>query len=188
MWRSQGIRNCGQHRLHGVSLLPIVGDPAWGFRGALKKYYDIFPLDFQKRRDYMGSDNFVSFAIGQGWFDSDAGRPFNVTKIYGVDEEMTLRSEMERELRAAAPIDLRTMMNAVRDPRIATDSTGYGQVAQLKDNGRPEMNVLAPYLLGQPGRFIYLPNIVLIKQIFVTNSISRMHPAKLIIMASGIVD
>jgi dipeptidase len=34
------------------------------------------------------------------------------------------------------------MMDAVRDPRISQDSTGYGQVAQLKDNGRPDMNLL----------------------------------------------
>jgi hypothetical protein len=49
---------------------------------------------------------------------------------------------MERELRAAAPIDLRAMMNAVRDPRISKDATGYGQAAQLKDNIRPDMNIL----------------------------------------------
>jgi hypothetical protein len=49
---------------------------------------------------------------------------------------------MEAELRAAAPIGLRDMMNAVRDPRISKDSTGYGQVARLRDNGRPQMNLL----------------------------------------------
>ena len=49
---------------------------------------------------------------------------------------------MENELRRAAPIDLRSMMQAVRDPRISKDSTGYGQVAALKPNSRPEMNLL----------------------------------------------
>ena len=71
-----------------------------------------------------------------------AGEPFNATKIYGVDRERYPRSAMEQELREAAPINLRAMMNAVRDPRISMDSTGYGQVAQLRDNGRPEMNLL----------------------------------------------
>ncbi|MBT4520766.1 MAG: peptidase U34, partial [Halieaceae bacterium] len=61
---------------------------------------------------------------------------------YGVDKERYPRSDMEKELRLAAPINLRGMMNAVRDPRIAKDSTGYGQVAQLKNNGRPDMNLL----------------------------------------------
>jgi dipeptidase len=65
-----------------------------------------------------------------------------VTKIYGGSPERSPRSDMERELRAAAPIDLRRMMDAVRDPRISMDSTGYGQVAQLKDNGRADMNLL----------------------------------------------
>jgi len=105
-------------------------------------YIREIPLDFQKRDDYMGSDNFIGFAIEQGWFDPEAGVPFDVAKVYGADEERGPRGAMERELRAAAPIDLRAMMNAVRDPRIAKDSTGYGQVAQLKGRGRAEMNLL----------------------------------------------
>lgn len=105
-------------------------------------YIHAIPPDFQDSEDFMGSANFISFAVEQGWFDPDGDEPFNVTKIYGVDEERYPRSEMERELRAAAPIDLRAMLNAVRDPRISMDSTGYGQVAALKDNGRPEMNLL----------------------------------------------
>jgi dipeptidase len=105
-------------------------------------YVHEIPLDFQESDDFMGSDNFVSFAVEQGWYDPDSGEPFNVTKIYGVDEERYPRSAMEKELREAAPIDLRAMMNAVRDPRISMDSTGYGQVAQLRDNGRRDMNLL----------------------------------------------
>jgi len=105
-------------------------------------YIREIPLDFQKRDDYMGSANFIRFAVEQGWFDPDAGVPFDVTQIYGADEVDGPRSAIEQELRAAAPIDLRGMLNAVRDPRIAKDSTGYGQVAQLKDRGRAEMNLL----------------------------------------------
>jgi dipeptidase len=103
-------------------------------------YIHEIPLDFRQRDDFMGSENFINFAIEQGWYDPDSGEAFNVTRIYGVDEERFPRSEMERELRAAAPVDLREMMNAV--PRISKDSTGYGQVAALTDNGRPEMNLL----------------------------------------------
>ena len=105
-------------------------------------YIHEIPLDFRISEDFLGSDNFISFATEQGWFDPDGGEPFNVTKIYGVDQERYPRSDMERELRAAAPIDLRGMMDAVRDPRISMDSTGYGQVAQLKDSGRADMNLL----------------------------------------------
>ncbi len=105
-------------------------------------YIHEIPLDFRERDDYMGSENFIRLAVEQGWFDPSAGVPFNVAKIYGAEEDTGLRSAIERELRAAAPIDLRAMMNAVRDPRIAKDSTGYGEVAQLRDNGRAEMNLL----------------------------------------------
>ena len=105
-------------------------------------YIHEIPVDFQGSDDFMGSDNFVSFAIEQGWFDPQGDAPFDVTKIYGTDEERYPRSDMERELRDAAPLDLRGMMNAVRDPRISKDSTGYGQVAQLTDNGRADMNLL----------------------------------------------
>ena len=105
-------------------------------------YIEDIPLDFQNSDDYLGSDNFISFAVEQGWFDPNGNETFNVSRVYGNNPERSPRSDMERELRAAAPIDLRKMMDAVRDPRISMDSTGYGQVAQLKDNGRPEMNML----------------------------------------------
>ena len=105
-------------------------------------YINDIPLDLKKSNDFLASDNFISFAIDQGWFDPDDGEPFNVSKVYGNNPERFPRSDMERELRADAPIDLRRMMDAVRDPRVSMDSTGYGQVAQLKDNGRSDMNLL----------------------------------------------
>ena len=105
-------------------------------------YIGEIPLDFQASDDFMGSKNFISFAVEQGWFDPSAGKPFDVNAVYSVGKEKHPRSAMEQELREAAPIDLRRMMNAVRDPRISKDTTGYGQVAQKRDHGRPEMNVL----------------------------------------------
>jgi dipeptidase len=105
-------------------------------------YIGEIPLDFRERDDFMGSSNFISFAVEQGWFDPAAGKPFDVNSVYSLGKERYPRSAMERELRAAAPIDLRRMMDAVRDPRISADSTGYGQVAQLRDRGRAEMNLL----------------------------------------------
>ena len=105
-------------------------------------YIHDIPLDFAEHADFMGSPNFVEFAIEQGWFDSTRDESFNVTLVYGVNEERYPRSAMEAELRAAAPIDLRSMMQAVRDPRISIDSTGYGQEAALKPNSRPAMNLL----------------------------------------------
>jgi dipeptidase len=105
-------------------------------------YIGEIPLDFAARDDFMGSRNFISFAVAQGWYDPAAGKPFDVNEVYSVGKEKYPRSAMEQELRAAAPIDLRRMMDAVRDPRISKDTTGYGQVAQLHGHGRPEMNLL----------------------------------------------
>jgi dipeptidase len=105
-------------------------------------YIGEVPLDFRSRDDFMGSKNFISFAVEQGWFDPAAGKPFDVNKVYSVGKESYPRSAMEQELRAAAPISLRRMMDAVRDPRISQDTTGYGQVAQLRGRGRPELNLL----------------------------------------------
>ena len=105
-------------------------------------YIREIPLDFRKRPDFMGSENFIRFAVEQGWFDPAAGKPFNVMDVYADDEARYPRSAMEEELRAAAPIDLRRMMDAVRDPRISKDTTGYGQVADLRKRKRPEYQQL----------------------------------------------
>ena len=96
------------------------------------------PLDFQQSSDYMGSDNFIKFAIEQGWFDPEAGEAFNVTAVYGAEEARYPRDALEEELRQAAPIGLRQMLNAVRDSRMSKDTTGYGQVAHLRPGIRPE--------------------------------------------------
>jgi dipeptidase len=105
-------------------------------------YIHEVPLDFRDRDDFLGSANFISFAVEQGWFDPGAGKPFNAAEVYGNNAAEYPRHEMEAELRAAAPIDLRRFMDAVRDVRLSKDSTGYGQVAELRDHGRPELNLL----------------------------------------------
>jgi dipeptidase len=126
------------------------------------------PLDFRDNPDYMGSLNFIDFAVQQGWFDPGAGEPFNVTTVYGTDYVRYPRDELEQELRQAAPIDLRHMLNVVRDARISKDTTGYGQVAHLRAGVRPENRTLwvaatgsvttpfVPYRIGVqriPGEF-----------------------------------
>jgi len=100
------------------------------------------PLDFRDNPDYMGSENFIDFAVQQGWFDLDASEPFNVTAVYGTDYARYPRDELEQELRQAAPIDLRHMLDVVRDTRISVDTTGYGQVAHLRVGVRPEHRTL----------------------------------------------
>jgi len=105
-------------------------------------YIGEIPLDYQQHPDYHGSDNFVDFAVEQGWFDPGSERPFIADEVYGTSLIRYPRAEMEAELRAAAPITLRKMLNAVRDRRIAKDSTGYGQVAVLRNDVRRELRTL----------------------------------------------
>ncbi|MCP5381051.1 MAG: C69 family dipeptidase [Kordiimonadaceae bacterium] len=100
------------------------------------------PINFKDNSDYMGSDNFIDFAVEQGWYDPDSGEPFNVTKIYGTPEVRYPRDELEDELRQAAPISLKKMMATVRDTRLSKDATGYGQVAEIRPGIRPENRTL----------------------------------------------
>lgn len=105
-------------------------------------YMGDIPPDFRQQEDYRGSENFIAFAIEQGWYDPESGEAFNVSEIYGTPEVRYPRREMEQELRDAAPLTLRNMLDAVRDPRISKDSTGYGQVAQLTSGVDPDLRTL----------------------------------------------
>lgn len=94
------------------------------------------PLDFQDSPDYMGSDNFIDFAVEQGWYDPDSGAPFNVNAIYGNGEGRSDTVKIiEKRLMdqgAAGGVSLRDMMAAVRDPLVSLDTNGYGQVAHIR--------------------------------------------------------
>ena len=105
------------------------------------------PPDFQDDPDYLGSDNFISFAIEQGWFDPKSGKPFNVNEIYSNGEGRSKPVEIiESRLREKAKhggVTLRDMMASVRDPIISTDTNGYGQVAHIRQNlPHPELKML----------------------------------------------
>jgi hypothetical protein len=88
--------------------------------------------------------------VEQGWYDPDSGQPFNVDQIYGLGG--TMRSpgtkyvspaDIEEELLAMAPVTVEEMMAMVRDPRIADDHAGYGQVAHLREElPHPELALL----------------------------------------------
>lgn len=105
-------------------------------------YMGDIPLDFQDHPDYMGSANFVDFAVEQGWFDPSAGKPFNVRDVYGTPEIRYPSEEIEAALAAGPPVTLRRMLDTVRDPRLSKDATGYGQVAQLNEGTRAQLRTL----------------------------------------------
>jgi len=113
-------------------------------------YIGDVPADYLSNPNFMGSKNLISFAVEQGWYDPDSGRPFNADVAYGLGG--TMRSpgtkyvspaDVEAELRAMAPVSVAEFMAMVRDPRIADDHAGYGQVAHLRgDLKNPELAVV----------------------------------------------
>lgn len=104
-------------------------------------YIEDFPLDFDQSDDYMGSENIVSFAVDRGWWDPDADEPFNIFNVYGYTEDgraardggfkYMSQAALEDATRAMAPVTEADLMLRVRDPRIADDEAGYGQVVSL---------------------------------------------------------
>ena len=112
-------------------------------------YIEDFPVDFAGSEDYMGSENIVSFAVEQGWWDPDGNEPFNIFKTYGVQgEEYSARdggfkymsqAALEEATLAMVPVTEKDLMVRVRDPRIADDEAGYGQVVSLHDIEDPDL-------------------------------------------------
>ncbi len=113
-------------------------------------YIGDVPADYVSNPEYMGSQNLISFAVQQGWYDPNSGQPFNVDKVYGLGGIMRTPgtkyvspAEIEAELQAMAPVSVEEMMAMVRDQRIADDHAGYGQVAHLRRNlPHPELALL----------------------------------------------
>lgn len=112
-------------------------------------YIGDIPADYRTHPDFMGSPNLISFAIEQGWYDPASGEPFNVHRVYG-RQDVPMRSgskfwsieQIEQELRDMAPVTLEGFMKMVRDPRIADEEAGYGQVAHLRKGMHPELATL----------------------------------------------
>jgi dipeptidase len=123
-------------------------------------FVQTLPADWHTSPDYLASDNFVSFAVKQGWYTPGANRPFNVMEIYsgptygGPATAEELR-RVEAAVRAAAPkVDVRLLMQLIHS--VGRDSSGYGQVADLRPNTTPPLRTLwvAP---GPPLTAAFIP-------------------------------
>lgn len=106
------------------------------------------PPDFREHHDrYLGSSNFISFAVSKGWYDPKSARPFNVNEVYqggkGKSPAVNVIEERLRRRAAKSRISARDMMDVVRDPLVSGDQNGYGEVAHLRQGvTHPELNVL----------------------------------------------
>lgn len=52
----------------------------------LPNVHIIEEVDLSDRANYLASDDLVSYAVARGWFDPEAGRPFNFRLVYGLAE------------------------------------------------------------------------------------------------------
>lgn len=105
-------------------------------------YIEDFPTDFAESEDYMGSSNIVSFAVEQGWWNASCGVPFNIFNAYGEQGanktardggfKFMSQAALEDATLAMVPLTEEKLMQRVRDPRIADDEAGYGQIVSLK--------------------------------------------------------
>lgn len=125
-------------------------------------YLNPFPLDYQDHPDeYLASDNFIDFAVEQGWFDPEQNDEFDPQEVYGGwqpnDRVVTpthpwgnnVQGDLERELRDdLGPVSLEDMLAYVRDPRWSHDRSGYGHVARLGNVEHPDLNALWTAVTG----------------------------------------
>jgi dipeptidase len=118
-------------------------------------YVGPIPLDFQKHPDrYLGSANFISFAVEQGWYDPHAGKPFDVNVVYQggregrlAEKSLAIIEDRLRQRAKAGKISFREFLDTIRDPLLSADWSGYGQAVRLRSGlTRPDLNMvwLAP--------------------------------------------
>lgn len=98
--------------------------------------------------DYRGSENLVSFAEDQGWFEDDSAETLNLQDVYQEDfptadfdvnavadpeDPAPYRNpvSLEKEFEELDDVLLEDVMRIVRDPRWSDDRAGYGHVAQI---------------------------------------------------------
>jgi dipeptidase len=135
-------------------------DDVWlNWRGYNKVgYVQTLPADVARSPDYRASKNFVSFAVEQGWYQPAAGKPFNVIEVYSGEPRESSAIEVRTVLdtvRAAAPkVDEQVLMRLLH--AMGRDSSGYGQVANLRPNVNPALRTLwvAP---GPPPTAAFVP-------------------------------
>ncbi|MBL8290195.1 MAG: C69 family dipeptidase [Bryobacterales bacterium] len=107
-------------------------------------YIGEVPANYRNNPDFRGSANLISFAVEQGWYDPNSGKPFNANLAYG-DGKMRhpAVSMMEERLRKlSGKVKLEDVIAAVRAPEVTRDSAGYGQVAHLRNTAHPELGAL----------------------------------------------
>jgi len=178
------IRSHGESTYGGNSHLIADPDEAWvmiqfaggrglwvaerlgpsSIRASRPGYVTTVPVGEPGHPDFLYSDNFVTFAVEQGWYEH--GTAFDANRVYGDGKgpwDGVQWIEAEMAARAARPekIGFEDMCWAVRTPRLTGDTAGYGQVVPLVTPSNPLLRTLwhapigpvaapfAPVFMGQ---------------------------------------
>ncbi|MDZ7801809.1 MAG: C69 family dipeptidase [Trueperaceae bacterium] len=97
--------------------------------------FDAMQVEGGEDAQFLASDNFIPFAVEQGWYDPEAGEAFDPQQVYAANATPSSTvQDFEARLRELAPVTLREFMAVVRDPAVSSDTNGYGQVAELRDD------------------------------------------------------
>lgn len=115
-------------------------------------YIQDFPADAVKggNPDFVSSPNLLDVASHKGWW-TPGGDSINLQKVYGqefptapfdIGEDADPANpapyrnpvSLEAEMAAMDAMSLQDAMRLVRDPRWSDDRSGYGQVAELRDD------------------------------------------------------
>ncbi|MDA0707106.1 MAG: C69 family dipeptidase [Proteobacteria bacterium] len=121
-------------------------------------YIQELPANWRSNPDYLASENFISFATEQGWYEPRAGAPFDVIEVYALpkeDPDGPYARHVESSLRQAAPgVTVRLLMDLLHGA--GRDTSGYGQVAHLRSGVDPDLLTLwvAP---GPPHTAPFIP-------------------------------
>mgnify|MGYP006271424931 CR=1 FL=1 len=109
-------------------------------------YVQALPADWRDNPDYLASDNFVSFAREQGWSEAGIGAPFPVIDSYARPDQYSRESAdealaVQAAVREAAPdVTPKLLMKLLHAS--GRDSSGYAQVAHLRQSIHPELRTL----------------------------------------------
>jgi dipeptidase len=116
-------------------------------RASRPGYIFEIPIDQAGHPDYLYSDNLVSFAVDQDWYQSGSNLAFNVNKIYGDGKGRWagvewIESEMKTRALTSGKISLEDVFWSIKTSRLTGDTAGYGQVTPLCNPLYPELRLI----------------------------------------------
>lgn len=108
-------------------------------------YVQTLPDDWRNNPDYLASENFVTFAVQQGWHKPEPGKAFDVIAVYcragSAEPWVSEARRVEAAVRASAgKVDLQLLMEQLHST--GRDSSGYGQVAHLRTGIHADLRTL----------------------------------------------